>query len=370
MASTFFARQIRNFARLLLGPALEVAVTLRYRLAPYALPTASVNDSRLGDSTHEIVDAVYTWVDGRDPVWLEKKKFYQKIENPTEIHPSSTHHSRFHNRDELKYSLRSLSLYAKYVRNIYIVTDNQIPSWLNLQHPQIHVVDHKEIFPDREALPTFNAHAIETCLHHIPGLNERYLYLNDDFFFGHKSRYSDFFAPDGRAIAYLSPDVVKKEPADESDSSEVWATHNDRVLIYELFGKPLTNKILHVPYSQLKSILYELESRASHEFTKTAKNRFRSKTDIKVPCSLFPYYGYYIDKVKFVPHNNAAVFNRYVNVASPFFRPVSRELLLTSKYATFCINEPISSDSDTSRFDALIFRFLDSYFPEKSPFEI
>ena len=370
MASTFFAQQIRNFARFLLGPALELAVTLRYRLSPYALPTASGSDSILGDSTREIVDAVYTWVDGRDPAWLEKKKFYQDIENPTEAHPSSTHHSRFHNRDELKYSLRSLALYAKYVRHIYIVTDNQAPPWLNLRHPQIHMVDHKEIFPDRKVLPTFNAHAIETCLHRIPGLQERYLYLNDDFFFGHETRYTDFFAPDGRAIAYLSPDLVKKEPTDDSDSSEVWATHNDRELISELFGEPLTHKILHVPYSQLKSVLYELESRVNHAFTKTAENRFRSKTDIKIPCSLFPYYGYYTDKVKFVPHNAAADFNKYVNVASPFLRPVLRELLLTRKYATFCINEPISSDSDTSRFDALIFRFLDSYFPNKSPFEI
>jgi hypothetical protein len=301
---------------------------------------------------------------------LEKKKSYQDTNKPTGAHPASTHQSRFHSRDELKYSLRSLALYAKYVRNIYIVTDNQLPSWLNLQHPQIHVVDHKEIFPDLEVLPTFNAHAIETCLHHMPGLGERYLYLNDDFFFGHETAYTDFFTPDGRAIAYLSSDAVKKQPADETDSSEVWATQNDRKLIRQLFGKPLEHKILHVPYSQLKSVLDELESRATHQFMNTANTKFRSKTDIKVPCSLFPYYGYYSGRVKFVSPDEAPFFNRYVNVASPFLRPVLKDLLLTRRYATFCINEPISSDSDTSRFDALIYRFLEDYFPQKSPYEI
>jgi hypothetical protein len=38
---------------------------------------------------------------------------------------------------ELRYSLRSVEKYAPWVRNIYIVTNGQIPYWLDLSHPRI-----------------------------------------------------------------------------------------------------------------------------------------------------------------------------------------------------------------------------------------
>ena len=42
-------------------------------------------------------------------------------------------------------------------------------AWLDTDNPRITVVDHRELFGDRGRLPTFNSHAIESQLHHIPG---------------------------------------------------------------------------------------------------------------------------------------------------------------------------------------------------------
>jgi hypothetical protein len=41
---------------------------------------------------------------------------------------------------ELRYSLRSVEKHAPWVRNIFIVTNGQIPYWLNLAHPRIRQV--------------------------------------------------------------------------------------------------------------------------------------------------------------------------------------------------------------------------------------
>lgn len=51
--------------------------------------------------------------------------------------------NRFFDNDELKYSLRSLHQYAPWIRYIYIVTNGQIPRWLNLEHPKIRIITHQ-----------------------------------------------------------------------------------------------------------------------------------------------------------------------------------------------------------------------------------
>ncbi|OHS92721.1 hypothetical protein TRFO_40938 [Tritrichomonas foetus] len=71
------------------------------------------------------VDLVYTWVNGRDPKWLNK--FYNAVREE-HIHIPRKHIStRFLDYEELKYSLRSVDLYLPWINKIYIVTASQIP---------------------------------------------------------------------------------------------------------------------------------------------------------------------------------------------------------------------------------------------------
>ena len=51
--------------------------------------------------------------------------------------------SRFEDNEELRYSLRSLEQYAPWVRRIFIVTNGQIPHWLNLDNPRVSIVTHE-----------------------------------------------------------------------------------------------------------------------------------------------------------------------------------------------------------------------------------
>jgi hypothetical protein len=153
------------------------------------------------------IDVVYTWVDGADPSWRARKAAAYGTVAPEELNEFASNESRFLSRDELRYSLRSLDMYAGWVRHVYLVTDQQVPAWLDTENSKITVVDHRELFGDRGLLPTFNSHAIESQLHHIPGLADHYLYLNDDVFFGRPVGPEKFFA--GNGLAYFFPSTAK-----------------------------------------------------------------------------------------------------------------------------------------------------------------
>jgi len=85
--------------------------------------------------------------------------------------------------------------HAPWVRHIFIVTNGQIPSWLNLDAPRVTLVTHDEIFFNSPPLPTYSSPAIETHLHRIPGLSKRFIYLNDDVMFGADVWPEDFYTP-------------------------------------------------------------------------------------------------------------------------------------------------------------------------------
>lgn len=112
--------------------------------------------------------------------------------------------SRFADNDELRFSLRSIERYAPWIRHIYILTNGQIPAWLNLNHPKIRVVTHAHIFPNRSHLPTFSSPAIESHLHEIAGLSEHFLYFNDDVLLGKPIYPDDFFTCSTGYRVYLT----------------------------------------------------------------------------------------------------------------------------------------------------------------------
>lgn len=101
--------------------------------------------------------------------------------------------NRFADNQELRYSLRSIEKFSPWIRNVYIVTNGQIPSWLNLDNPRVKIITHKDIFVNKSHLPTFSSPAIESHLHRIPGLSQKFIYMNDDVMFGDYVWPDDFY---------------------------------------------------------------------------------------------------------------------------------------------------------------------------------
>ena len=134
-----------------------------------------------------IIDFVVTWVDGCDPDWLEKKAKYTG-----KVATEGNSEARYRDWDTLKYWFRGVEKFAPWVNNIYFVTDNQKPEWLNINHPKLKWVKHTDFIPE-EYLPTFSSNAIEWNLHRIESLSEHFVYFIDDMFMIDKTTPEDFF---------------------------------------------------------------------------------------------------------------------------------------------------------------------------------
>ncbi|XP_076248426.1 N-acetylglucosamine-1-phosphate transferase subunits alpha and beta isoform X2 [Calliopsis andreniformis] len=164
----------------------------------------SFNDNILGISfqkklcQHVPIDVVYTWVNGSDPSFLKNLKEHVPIAD------INTAASRFSDKDELRYSLRSLEMYAPWVRHVYIVTNGQIPSWLDMDNPRVTLVTHEDIFLNKSDLPTFSSPAIESHIHRIPGISDKFLYFNDDVMLGAEVWPEDFITQAGGQKVYLA----------------------------------------------------------------------------------------------------------------------------------------------------------------------
>lgn len=311
------------------------------------------------------IDVVYTWVDGNDPTWDAARR--QRLDtltggSGTAQTRESSGRARFIARDELRYSFRSLHLFAPWVRKIHLVTAGQTPDWLDVDHPMINVVDHRDILPD-DALPTFNSHAIETSLHRIEGLAEHFLYFNDDFFLGRPVRPDAFFSPSGSVATFFSHTTVGLSDLPDA-APYLKAAWNNRRLLREAFGTTITNNLAHAPYPHRVSVLEALAERFPDVVAATARSPFRNDTDVSTLSSLAQHFG--------LVTGNAHVGEAnlmYVNLTSS---DVDRQLAMTLKrreWDFICLGDQHDHAVDNDRLDAFLGDFYRDYFPVPAPWE-
>lgn len=131
------------------------------------------------------IDMVFTYVDGNDPVHLEKRRRYRpKFPDATPLKNVSDTGDidiRFLDVGEITFSVNSVLKYLPWIRKIFIVTDAQVPPLAPhlLKSGRVQIIDHGEIIP-AQCLPTFNSRAIGSFLYRIDGLSEIFLHNNDD----------------------------------------------------------------------------------------------------------------------------------------------------------------------------------------------
>ena len=157
-----------------------------------------MTDHSSSDTTIPI-DAVIAWVDGNDPVLKAKRMSYLNGETPDIT--SGAHSTRFASVNEIRYCVMSVLRFAPFIRNIFIVTDNQDPgldadlqAFFPEKRSSVRIVDHSEIFEGFESyLPTFNSISIASMIWRIKGLSQNFIYFNDDSFLVRPVSPGDFF---------------------------------------------------------------------------------------------------------------------------------------------------------------------------------
>ncbi|QOV37272.1 stealth family protein [Streptomyces ferrugineus] len=334
------------------------AVALRHRSVPTFAPFAEPDI----DEVRFPVDAVYTWVDGDDPAMAAKRRAHQQL-SPNAIAARETGASRYTSHDELKYALRSLEMYAGFIRHVYLVTDSQIPTWLAPNAAGLTVVDHRDILPPG-ALPVFNSHAIESRLHHIPGLSEHYLYFNDDVFINRPVEAEHFFHGNGIARIPLSPlklGVGAPHPLEPAPNS---AGKNAREVISRFHGRHITHKSLHTPHPQLLSVMREMESLGIEELKQTSYSRFRSTSDVAPASTLHHHWAMATGRA--VP---ADYRFRYVQLGTPDMHRRLARLAAGEDVDFFCLNDVDTAPEARPEAEAAIRTFLERKYPFPSRFE-
>ena len=138
------------------------------------------------------VDIVYAWCSNCETRQKLKAIYinqYSNVDTHIDREPMTTNSC-----DELELSIESVLKFVNFFNNIYIVVaDYEEPVLSDHISNLVIIVKHSEIFKYKEYLPTFNSQSIESNLHRIPGLLERYIYLNDDMYIGRPVSISEFF---------------------------------------------------------------------------------------------------------------------------------------------------------------------------------
>lgn len=308
------------------------------------------------------IDLVYLWVDGNDPAWQAKR---QSVTGCTFDNKSPVDcKGRYVENQELKYSLRSIQMYAPWVRRIFIVTDRQTPEWLDTSNPKVRVVDHTEIMPP-ESLPCFNASVIEHYLWRIPGLAEHFIFANDDMMLNREATPDDFFTSNGFPIVRLTRKpfsklrMAYKLLTGKKIKNYTGMIYRSAKMVEKLYGTYIGGMPHHNIDAYLKSDCQRIaEKKLNAEFQSNATNHIRNDNDVH--RSIFSFIS--------IAEKRAVL--RWVNERESFYCKIHKshhyERLRKMNPIFFCMNDSeYCSDSDRVRMK----EYLDERFPEKSTFE-
>eukprot|EP00873_Tetraselmis_striata_P029290 jgi/Tetstr1/449554/TSEL_036641.t1 len=253
---------------------------------------ARQRERELGLAWAEHMSIVISWVNGSDPEYRQLRMQYGGRQNVGT--------SRDRDNGELRHALRSIERYMPWHKGaIFLVTPGHHPSWLDMSHPRVRVVNQDTLLPEH-ATPTFSSNVVEQFLHKIPGLSDIFLYWNDDFFLGRPVAASDFVGVTGGggryAKLFLSSSPIGKggpaaaEAARNARKSWLSMLYTTNGVLNAAYGEDKKRShLLHAPYVFYKAAFSAIHAKWGKELNETANHRFRRWDDMLMPY-LHHYY--------------------------------------------------------------------------------
>lgn len=291
------------------------------------------------------MDAVITYVDGRDPLWLED---YRKYVN------TSVNAKRFRDWGTLKYLLRGIQTHIPFIRNVYLVVarESQVPDWVDRN--ELKIVLHRDIIPE-EYLPTFNCNTIELFLHRIPGIDEEFLNFNDDIFPVADCRPEDFFENGSPVVWHtrclFALNLYKK-----------MARNTDRKArkIAGAGKSPFFMRPQHTVSSMLKSVCDEVFGKLEPEILASLS---RCREEKNLLQYLFSDYLFHCGKTV-----RRKISNRHFSLAASSVGSIASFLNAPDRKLV-CINDVTMSDDKFDMVQKALLETFEGILPEKSRFE-
>lgn len=325
------------------------------------------------------IDFVITWVDGNDNEWFKQKQQYadKNINNKNNI--------RYREWDNLQYWFRGVEQFTPWVNKIHFVTYGHVPKWLNIEHPKVNIVNHKDFIPSKY-LPTFSSRPIELNMHKIKGLAKKFVYFNDDMFIIKKMRKEDFFLkglPCDSAIfnvpmssrggignaVYNNMEIIN----DYFNKKDMIREHKFKIFNYKYKYFNLRSILLmpwkfipgfydsHIPVSYLKSTFDEVWEKENILLDRLCYNKFRTKNDVN--HWLFRYWQ--LASGTFQPRN--------VDIGKLYSLTDSNQVIFdeikNQRRKIICVNDNEKVE-DFENQKKLLNETFNSILPKKSSFEI
>ena len=329
------------------------------------------------------IDFVVMWVDGGDPIWQAKKAEYSKSVDTSKNSMNSV--KAYRDWGTFKYWFRGVEKYAPWVNKVYLVTDQQKPSWLNIASEKLVLVDHSDILR-KDYLPVFSANPIESNIHRIPGLSEHFVFFNDDVYLTAPVEPTDFFSEDGlpKYNTALSPIIPERYGTGhfQVNDMEIVTSYfsrdeilkNGKFLSFKQGWKNILKTLLyrnskficgfwenHLAHPLLKSTMELVWEKETAILEKTSASRFRNPADTNV--WLFKYWQIASGKYEVADPKLGDLFS--LDNAGPDFW----KLLNSGKYKIMCINDGFNVQDEEQVMTDFI-KAMEELFPEKSSFEL
>lgn len=330
----------------------------------------------------EEIDIVVTWVDMNDPDWVRE---FEKWSGRTRTIENGVSDARFRDNGLLRYWFRGVEKFAPWVRKIHFVTCGQRPSWLDTSNPKLNLVGHKDFIP-AEFLPTYNSVVIERYMHLIPGLAERFVYFNDDFYMTRPVAEERFFKnglPCDIAVFQYNPTWSQYYRTLKNniriidrffDKREVMRRYRDKWFSPVYGSKAVMNRILgplpefvtlrtpHNAQPYLKSTFEDVWEKAGKELTETSANRFRADNDLTPEL----FRTWQICRGDFEPYDtysDTRMFPLMVRAKQAV------DAVRDQRYSLVCLNDNVNIRNYEEVMENLREAF-DHILPEKSSFEL
>lgn len=314
----------------------------------------------------DAVDAVYTWVDGSSETF--RKDF---AHHTSEAETDASSARRFRDNNELRFSMRSVTRFAPWIRRVHLVTNGDVPAWLDPHADRLALVRHDDIFIDPRVLPTFNSRAIELCLHRIPNLSRKFIYLNDDCLFGRPIARAAF--GDAETDVFCSERLELPKDPDRGALHDRAYAYTARLVSEALGGRAPAWLSAHVPQIYDRDVLARLVERFAEICHQAVRHRVRAPTDFALRVA---YPTFVLGDHDRTEGHHARILE-WGSEDYSFLAVDDRPLLMLRRLfgiwsrrpRFFCLNDDLDAVDHRHPVLRLMRAFLQSMYPLPSPFE-
>ena len=251
--------------------------------------------------------------------------------------------------------MRGIEKNMPFIRKVHLVVarESQVPEWVNRN--EVNIVLHKDIIPAKH-LPTFNCNPIEMHLHRIEGLDEEYIYFNDDIFPLKPCKATDFFI-DGRATLGMSRHLFA------FNMFKKICRNSNRIARKAIGLKPSVCFLRpqHICTPMLKSQCEELYQKVETEII-SSLTKTRSSNNLNQYMFLDYMYlrGMLINKRMSKKHFSLGVASE----------DKIRKYIQSPKHSLVCINDVQMSEESYNEIRRTLLNTFEQVLPEKSRFEL